>query len=339
MDDRAQLVAQVGASPMMELARTFTGGGKRLRPAFCYWAAVAAAGPPADPAPWLRASASLDLLHVSALVHDDLIDASDTRRGVPAVHRQFAARHRAAPGRGDSDAYGSSVAILLGDLLLVWSGEMFETCGLDAAALAAARPVLDLMRTEVTCGQYLDVSAAHGMTGAATPAEELAVARRVLEYKSASYSVRRPAQAGAALAGADERLLAALGEFGSPLGAAFQLRDDVLGVFGDPEATGKPSGDDIREGKRTILVLTALERADRSQRETLSGLLGNEDLGPDEVDEACRVIEETGARAAVEELIEARTAKALSVLAAADMHPEGRLALNRLTELSVQRDR
>ncbi len=339
LDGQADLVARVGASPMLELARAFTGGGKRLRPAFCYWAAVAAAGPPADPAPLLRAAASLDLLHVSALVHDDLIDASDTRRGVPAAHRQFAARHKAASGRGDANAYGASAAILLGDLLLVWSCELFERSGVDAAALAAARPVLDAMRTEVTCGQYLDVSAAHGVAGAGSPAEELAIARRVLEFKSASYSVRRPAQAGAALAGADDALIAALGDFGSPLGAAFQLRDDILGVFGDPETTGKPRGDDIREGKRTILVLTALEGADEPRRATLSGLLGNEHLTPDEVDVACRIIEEVGARAAVEDLIGARTKQALAALDTVDMHPEGRLALTRLTELSVQRDR
>lgn len=338
LDSQEGVTSHVGATPMLELARTFTSGGKRLRPAFTYWGHVAAAGFPADHAPLLRASASLDLLHVSALVHDDLIDASDTRRGLPAAHRQFAAQHAAAAGRGDADAYGSSAAILLGDLLLIWSTELFESSGMPADGIARARGVLAAMRTEVTCGQFLDVSAASGVVGANSHAAELDVARRILEYKSASYSVRRPAQAGAALGSADQRLQDALGDFGSPLGAAFQLRDDVLGVYGDESATGKPTGGDLREGKRTILVLTALDRADDTARHELESALGNEDLDGASIARAQEIIDATGALAEVESIIDRDFETALSALDSVDMTPEGRTALTRLAELSVHRD-
>ena len=339
LDQQESRVAAIGAAPMLDLARTFTSGGKRLRPAFCYWGHVAAAGHPEDPTALLRAAASLDLLHVSALVHDDLIDASETRRGVPSAHRQFAQRHRFAGGRGDGDEFGTSGAILLGDLLLIWSLELFESSGMPADAVTRARPLLEAMRTEVTCGQFLDVSAAYGVTGSDGPSDELAVARKILEYKSASYSVRRPAQAGAALGGADEELIRALGVYGSALGAAFQLRDDVLGVYGDSSVTGKPSGDDLREGKRTILLLTALERGDGTQRRGLEAMLGRADLTDEQVAEARVIIDATGALAHVEELIERGSSEALAALGGAEMTADGRTALVRLAELSVQRDR
>lgn len=339
LDGQEPVVAEIGGAPMLDLARTFTAGGKRLRPAFCYWSHVAAAGPAEDATALLRASASLDLLHVSALVHDDLIDASDTRRGIPSSHRQFAARHREAGGRGDADEYGTAAAILLGDLLLVWSLELFENSGMPADGIRRARGKLAAMRTEVTAGQFLDVSAAYGVTGARTPADELADARKILEYKTASYSVRRPAQAGAALGSDNQDLQAALAGFGSALGAAFQLRDDMLGVYGDEAATGKPTGGDLREGKRTILVLTALDRGDTTQRRLLEAMLGHEDLTDEQVATAQEIIETTGARSHVEELIEEGTAAALAHLGSTEMTADGRTALTRLAELSVKRDR
>lgn len=339
IDGQAEALDRIGGVPLLELARTFSSGGKRLRPAFCYWSHVAAAGQPEDPAALLRAAASLDLLQGSALVHDDIIDDSDTRRGVPSAHRQYATRHRVAGGNGDADHYGTAAAILLGDLLLVWSLEMFEASGMPADGIARARTKLAAMRTEVTAGQFLDVSASHGVTGARNLAEEMADARRILEYKTASYSVRRPAQAGAALGAEDERLQNALGEYGSALGAAFQLRDDVLGIYGDEGTTGKPTGDDLREGKRTILVLTALDRADQSQRSSLESALGSDDLTDEQVATAREVIADTGALAHVEELIERGTADALAALESADMTADGRAALTQLAELSVKRDR
>lgn len=338
LDAQETATSQVVTHELLDLARTFTGGGKRLRPAFCYWGHVAAGGHPSDATGLLRAAASLDLLHVSALVHDDIIDASDTRRGVPAAHRQFAAHHRALEGRGGSEAFGTAAAILLGDLLLMWSVELFEECGLPIERMSRARSLLATMRTEVVCGQYLDVGASFGVTGATTLAEDLAVARRILEYKTARYSVMRPLQVGAALGGGDTSLGKALAEVGSLVGQAFQMRDDVLGVFGDPSVTGKPAGDDLREGKRTVLVLTALMLADDSQRATLEAVLGRNGMSDDQLRQGRAIIEETGALAEAERLIHADVASAVAVLREAPMTQEGRSALVRLAELSAQRD-
>ena len=262
-------------APVHLMAGQLLCGGKRLRPAFCVWGYIAAAGSSddVDLRPLLAAAASLDVLHVSALVHDDVMDSSDLRRGRPAAHRQFEALHSTAGWLGDSVAFGKAGAILLGDLLVMWSAQMLQAAGLDQSALERALPIVEAMRTEVTCGQYLDIVAqAHPLRqkapaiGSVRPNIELALdeANRVVEYKSARYTVQRPSQIGAALGGGDDQLYYALGAYGSPLGRAFQFRDDLLGVFGDPQLTGKPAGDDLREGKRTVLVAHAFAHADEA---------------------------------------------------------------------------
>ncbi|MFT3887290.1 MAG: polyprenyl synthetase family protein [Arachnia sp.] len=333
--EKTPLLEAVGATDLLPVAHEYVSAGKRLRPAFCYWGHVAAGGQPDDDAALLAVASSLDLLHCSALVHDDLIDAADTRRGLPAAHRRLEALHAERGGRGSATEFGASSAILLGDLLLMWSIELADGSGADR--LDAARPLLAAMRAEVTAGQYLDVSAQYGVTGASGYSAELDVARRVLEYKSASYSVRRPAQVGAALGGAGDELLDALGSFGSLIGRAFQLRDDLLGVYGDPAVTGKPYGGDIHEGKRTVLVLTALASADPADAAELDDLLGAPGLSDGHVDRAAALIEASGARAHAEELIDDGATRALAVLAAAPMTEEGRTALARLAEMSVRR--
>lgn len=327
-------------TPLATLAEGFTAGGKRLRPAFCYWGAVAAGGEPADSDALLRAGASLDLLHVSALVHDDVMDASDTRRGLPAAHRQFEAQFRERGGRGAADAFGRAGAILLGDLLLVWSAELFSGSGLPAEALERARPFLDEVRTEVTTGQFLDVLAQalpYEQTGPPDLSHQLELVDTVVEYKSARYSVMRPAQIGAALGGADDRLLSALADFGSPLGRAFQFRDDVLGVFGDEERTGKPTGGDLREGKRTLLVVHTLAQASPDQAAQLRAMLGDPTLGSDQIAAAQQIISDSGALDRVEQAIEDNLARALEVLENTPMTEDGRRALQALALASVHR--
>ena len=216
----------------------------------------------------MRACASLELLHASALVHDDYMDASDTRRGRPATHRGFEVEHRADGWRGDPEQYGASAAILLGDLLLSWSDELLRRCGLPLDRVVPALDVFDRCRSEVITGQFLDVSVqARGVA-------DVDAAMTVLRYKSAKYSVERPLHIGATLAGGSERQLAQLGAFGLPLGEAFQLRDDLLGVFGDPSMTGKPAGDDLIEGKRTVLVALALDAAPAEAAARLDAALG-----------------------------------------------------------------
>lgn len=334
---QAPLVEHIGATPLMRVAESFTAGGKRLRPAFAFWGYVAAAGLPMDSASLLRAAASLDLLHVSALVHDDIIDASDTRRGMPAAHVYYADQHTSRGGINDPRKFGDAAAILLGDLLLMWSGELFDDSGLPEDALRQALPLLHAMRTEVAAGQYLDVAASFDLADAVTIEEQIEVSRRILEYKSARYSVMRPAQIGASLGGADDALLAALHKFGSALGHAFQLRDDVLGIYGAAEVTGKPEGGDITEGKRTLLVLTALQRGNEAQRATIGELLGSP-LDAQQVDTARAVIRETGALEATEQAIAADLNTALRALDEADVTEEGHTALSRLAELAVHRE-
>ena len=196
------------------------------------------------------------------------MDASDTRRGNPATHRFFESEHRASAWRGGAEQYGAAGAILLGDLLLSWSEEQLRRCGLPFEAVAPALAVFDLCRSEVITGQFLDVSAQ------ARGSADVDTAMTVLRYKSAKYSIERPLQIGAALAGGSEQTLAELSAFGLPLGEAFQLRDDLLGVFGDPAVTGKPAGDDLVEGKRTVLVALALDAAPPAAAAELDAALG-----------------------------------------------------------------
>lgn len=304
-------------------------GGKRLRPAFAYWGYRGARGADSDNV--VRALAALEFVQASALIHDDLIDRSDTRRGLPAIHRRFAGLHRDAGWVGDADGFGDSAAILLGDLCLVWSDGLLHGAGLDPVVVARARPVFDEMRTEVTIGQYLDV------LGQAVGDMSVERAGKVARYKSAKYTVERPLLLGAALAGAPAGVLAAYSGYGLPLGEAFQLRDDVLGVFGDPDQTGKPAGDDLREGKRTYLVAAAFEATDPAGRATLTRWLGDPDLAPAGVDQLRDVITASGALDRTERRIVSLTDTALSALAGGDLDVEARQVLVELALAATRR--
>jgi len=339
LDARAADLAEIGPelSPVLDMARQFTRGGKRLRPAFGYWGFAAVAGQPGDPAALVRACASLDLLHVSALVHDDVMDASDTRRGVPAAHRQFEQLHGDMDGLGHQLSFGRAGAILLGDLLIMWSAQLLSESGLEPSSLARALPLIEAMRTEVTAGQFLDMVAQHAPLSGDVR-ESLALSERVVEYKSARYTVQRPAQFGAALAGAGDDVVAGLAGFGSPLGRAFQFRDDLLGVFGDESVTGKPAGDDLREGKRTVLVAHALAQADPRESAELQSLLGNADLDPAQIERAREIITGCGARERVEAMIDAGLEEALAALDRLPLRVEGRIALSSLAVAAVRRD-
>ncbi|GAA2700618.1 polyprenyl synthetase family protein [Micromonospora olivasterospora] len=316
--------------PVAEAIEAFVlRGGKRLRPAFAYWGYRGAGGIDSDQV--VSALAALEFVQASALMHDDLMDRSDTRRGEPAVHRRFAARHRGAGWGGDADGFGDAAAILLGDLCLVWSDELLHSTGLDPRTVARARPVFDEMRTEVTVGQYLDVLTQ------ATGDTSVERAGKVARYKSAKYTVERPLLLGAALADAPPEVRAAYSAYGLPLGEAFQLRDDVLGVFGDPTQTGKPAGDDLREGKRTYLVAAAVEASDDAGRELLLGQLGDPGLDEDGVIRLRELIASTGALARTEERIATLTDTALAALAAVELETEARQALVDLAIAATRR--
>ena len=319
------------AGTLVDAALASASGGKRLRAAFCEQGWRAADGGE-DPR-LLTAAAALEWLQASALVHDDLIDGSDTRRGQPSMHRRFAAQHQAEGWRGDPDGYGEAAAILLGDLMLSWTDEMFRSCGLPPERVRAALPYLDACRSEVVAGQFLDVVAQ------ASGDSDLETAMRVVHFKSAKYTVERPLHLGAALAGADAGLLASLSQFGVPIGEAFQLRDDVLGVFGDEELTGKPAGDDLREGKRTVLLAHAYGRSGPVQRRLLDRLVGDPKLDAGQVAELRAVIESTGALQAVEDAITSLHRQAMTALDRAEVSEQARGSMRELAARSVRRSR
>jgi geranylgeranyl diphosphate synthase, type I len=307
------------------------GAGKRLRPAFGYWGYRGAGGTDRDEI--VGALASLELVQAGALIHDDVMDASDTRRGEPAFHRRFEHRHRDAGWQGNGRSFGESAAILAGDLCLVWSDEMLHSAGVDAAALHRARPVFDEMRTEVMVGQYLDVLAS---VTADTSVER---ASKIATYKSAKYTVERPLLIGAALAEAPAGVVAVYSRYGLALGEAFQLRDDVLGVFGDPAETGKPAGDDLREGKRTYLIATAYARADPHAVKVLDDGLGDPRLDDGSIAELRSIIDGCGALAETEQRITELTGRALAALGDVDLANGATEVLTELAEASTHRSR
>jgi len=317
------------AQRLVEHARVSVSGGKRFRAAFCWWGHHAVAEP-TDPVALVRACSSLELLHASALVHDDYMDASAVRRGRPATHRAFEQLHREHGWAASPEQYGASAAILLGDLLLSWSDELLRTCGLPADRVLDALAYFDLTRSEVVTGQFLDVSAQ------ARGEADVDTAMTVLRYKSAKYSIERPLHIGAALAGASPEMITQLSRFGLPLGEAFQLRDDLLGVFGDPAVTGKPAGDDLIEGKRTVLVSLALDALPAVDAKVLDAALGTA-LEPGQVEHLCRLIDESGARMQVEAVISQLTQRSLAALASAEVTDRARGVLAGLAAQVTQR--
>jgi geranylgeranyl diphosphate synthase, type I len=316
--------------PGLDALEELLAAGKRLRPAFCYWGWRGAGGE--DGQAILAAAAALELLHASALVHDDVMDGSDTRRGRPSLHRRFAIRHAEQRWRGSPESFGMGAAILMGDLLLSWTDGMYHASGLPAGALRRGQAVLDLMRTEMIAGQYLD------LLGQAAGDETVDGALRVAEYKTARYTIERPLHLGAALAGyPDGPVPAAFSAYGLPLGVAFQLRDDILGVFGDPVQTGKPAGDDVREGKRTVLLAIARARAGAAQARVIDERLGDPRLDEAGAAEVLAVITDTGALAACEAMIGEHVARALAALGQAPITDEAKTALAELAVAATAR--
>lgn len=311
------------------LHRFVLAGGKRLRPLFCYWGWRAAGG--SDGTPIVVAAAALELFHAFALIHDDIMDGSDRRRGEPSVHRLFADLHARSAWRGDPASYGRNTALLCGDLCAAWADQMFHECGLHPEQVHRGYGVFAVMRTEVIAGQYLDLVSGVGDGSVAS-------ALTVVRMKAARYTVTRPLQIGAALAGAGPAALEALAAYGDPLGDAFQLRDDVLGVFGDPVVTGKSILDDLREGKPTVMMALARGAADREQARRLKDLFGNPDLDPEGAAELRAIIVDTGALDRIEQMIRVRTEAALDALADAPVSDEAFGVLTALASEAVDRN-
>ncbi len=329
----------VDVPAFLEQAGAFTTGGKRLRASFCAAGYSSAAGTPEQSEAVILAAASIELFHAAALVHDDIIDRSDTRRGAPSTHRAFSKHHRAAGWAGDEEHFGLSAAILLGDLLLVWSDQLFvEACALVPPADAVrARAEFSKMRSEVTIGQYLDL--VEEVAWPVVPIDARASrATTIAISKSARYSVEEPLVLGALLGGASDDLVEQIRAFGLPLGLAFQLRDDVLGVFGDEAVTGKPSGDDLREGKRTLMIAAAQELASPSDSARLDELLGDQRLDDSQIAWMQALIAESGGLQRVEELISSSLVEALAGLRSLELDPGSRQLLEQLAERTAHRE-
>ncbi|MDO5700084.1 MAG: polyprenyl synthetase family protein [Bowdeniella nasicola] len=331
LDDTQDRFASV--SPLVPAflapARTLAAGGKRMR-AILMMTGYRAAQPIGGtlPAPVIQAGVALELFQAAALVHDDIIDASDTRRGKPATHAQFAT-DAPADSLENPRVFGTNAAILLGDLLLVLADQAARSAIDRAGSEAAnsARAIWEEMTSEVAIGQYLDVVNSTLPLHSLAPSDALAAALRVVRHKSARYSVEHPLALGAALAGGCPSLIAALRKVGAPLGEAFQLRDDVLGVYGDPERTGKPSGDDLREGKRTALIALARKSADSDARSLLERHVGDREMSTETVAVLQKIITESGAYDAHEALIQARLDRALDALEGASLPEDAARAL------------
>lgn len=326
----AQIQAISGdLDPALAALTEMLAGGKRLRPACCYWGYIGAGGIAGEAI--VTASASLELLQASALIHDDVMDRSETRRGKPAVHMRFASVHASAGWHGDANGFGTAAAILIGDLALAWSDTMLYSSGFEADALHRAKQVFDQMRTELMAGQFLDV------LEQARGGGSVERARRVMRYKTTAYTIERPLHLGAALAGASPEVFAAYTAYGVPIGEAFQLRDDLLGVFGDPEETGKPAGDDVREGKRTVLIALAQERATRAQRDVLEARIGDAQLDNAGLAEVQEILRDTGAFDAVESNIQQLHDQALAALEHSAITPDGAAALRAIARAATDR--
>jgi geranylgeranyl diphosphate synthase type I len=307
-------ILEPGAPLIDEVARMLAAGGKRLRPAFCYWGYRAAGAP--DSVAAVAAASSLELLHTFALVHDDIMDRSDERRGIPTT---FAAR-------------GTDFALLAGDLALVLADAALMESGFPPERLLAAFAGYSRMRQEVIAGQFLDVEAAR-------KAEvDVAEARRIAVLKSGRYSIEEPMLVGAALAGAPDGLVAGLAAFGGPLGEAFQLRDDLLGTFGDRSSVGKPVDSDIREGKRHVLFAYAAAHLDGADRQCfLDGWGRGDALVAEDVEELRDLLVRSGARAYTEDLLEDLRSEAGRELARLGLPDEARAALEELARRATDR--
>ena len=311
------------------MERFLLDSGKRLRPLFAYIGHLGTGAKPNQET--LRACAALELVHVCALMHDDVMDASDTRRGAPAIHKAFEALHIEQELSGSSEQFGISTAILLGDLALVWSAKMLHQSGLPSESLIAALPMYDEMRVELMAGQYLDVYE----QALATNSVERSL--KVARYKSGKYTIERPLHFGGAIGRASQSLLDSYSGYGLPLGEAFQLRDDVLGIFGDPSETGKPAGDDLREGKRTVLIAKTLELADAKSRELIKASLGKPDLNAADVDCIREIIVTSGALTQLEEIIDSLTSSAHSALEHGEIDPLAKSAMTQLATIVTKR--
>lgn len=313
------------AQPIDEIRRLVLSGGKRLRPAFCHWGYVGAGGADHDQID-IDAGAAFELMHAFALFHDDVMDDAASRRNQPTTHTVAAAEHAEKGWAGESRRFGEGVAILVGDLAFVYADQLLEE------ATPQAAKIWNELRIELNIGQYLDI------LGGVSRTREVVKADRICRYKSGKYTIERPLHLGAVLAAPDraDELLPHLSNYGLPLGDAFQMRDDVMGAFGDEEVTGKPVGGDLIEGKPTPLLARATRRATDAEREVLE-LVGDPAMTPETVARIQQVMIDTGGLDELEQHISALTESAVTSLDAAPITGLAKTELVELAEFVSQR--
>ena len=326
--ERSPEPTDVLARDLPELLRAglIPSAGKQLRPVMCHWGWVSGHGAEGGRghADLVCTAAALELLHLVALVHDDVMDRSDSRRGRLSTHVEAARDHAAAGAFGDPELFGDSVAVLLGDLALSESSHLIgSTC-------TAVREEWRLMLRELVQGQLLD------LTGTAARRRDLELSRRVARLKSGAYTVQRPLLLGAAAAGASPAVAAALSSYGEHLGEAFALRDDNLGIWGDTGATGKPVGDDLVSGKATVVLALGQQRLPAPLARRL--LAGEHPISPDEVCELQQALVDCGVRDEVEAMITRQSQLAMCALECTDLHPDGAAGLVAMVQLVAWRD-
>ncbi|WP_296645825.1 polyprenyl synthetase family protein [Rhodoluna sp.] len=336
--------------PVVDYTQDLLRGGKRFRALFTYWSWVGALESAdlqqseqqraASAEAMVSITAALEMFHAAALVHDDLLDQSDTRRGAPSVHKRFEALHQESGWAGSPERFGTAGSVLVGDLMLGWSSELFGNALLNAPTPeieTACRNEFSKMRVEVMAGQYLDVLEENAaLTRPAS--ESVGRATRVILYKTAKYSIEAPMLIGAAFAGATPAMLRGLSAFGIPLGMAFQLKDDILGVFGDPEVTGKPAGDDLREGKRTVLVGLTRETLPKSIATIFDELLTSRVLDGEQIAFLQQTIIDSGALAKTERMMQELADESLNALESLELDPRAKEQLKKLALLVINRD-
>lgn len=338
LDRQRALIAPVGpeAGRLVDVIERLLRGGKRFRAAFCYAAYLACGGTHEQAA--IRIAAALELFQAAALIHDDVMDDSSVRRGAPAAHVTFADEHRAGGWEHSPERFGLSGAVLAGNLCLVASEQLFQASGLPAQDLDRARAVFDEMRSQLMAGQMLEFVVSNRGWADLSTVERVDRARRVVAFKSAKYSIEQPTLIGAAAAGVSDADREALSRYGLALGEAFQLRDDVLGVFGDPATTGKPAGDDLREGKRTVLLALTLSAVDDEAARFLHSLLGDDSVDDTKVERARRIMIESGAAKRHEQMIEDGARAAREALDSTTcLSGPGRRTLEKLIDLTTAR--
>ncbi|WP_330176883.1 polyprenyl synthetase family protein [Streptomyces sp. NBC_01498] len=321
----ALLALDAGLAPLAHVLTTATSRGKRLRSAFCYWGWRAAGQPDSDAL--VRAAASMELVHAAAVVHDDIIDDSRLRHGLPTAHVALRAAFADGPR---PKARARSTAMLAGDLLMAWAGQLFAGCGLPSAYLGRARDLWAVLARELIAGEALEIL----HTGAAPDVRR---SLKVIRYKTAKYTVEHPLHIGASLAGAGPPLREVFTDYGLPLGEAFQLRDDLIGLFGDPATTGKSCTDDIATARPTALVALAQEAATAAERRELSSLLGRRSLTAAQAGRVREVVRRTGAHDRVESMITERVEVAVRALDGAGLPPLAHRALTRLATAATSR--